>query len=83
MDRAERRDNTKKKQKSRLQKYTNGRYMKKEDMSESAIGRFKDTHFGCGCWMCKPEKLSGIPKMTQAELRARAQELEYKYSIEE
>jgi len=77
MKRAERRADTKTKQKSR-QKAIRRLFTDKNLVFDDPViaGKLKDNHFGCGCGMCKPDKINGKTKLTNEELKARAQELE-------
>ena len=67
MDRGERRYRAEKKQRQRKKKWESHGW---NIESEKNLGKLKDGHFGCGCWMCKPWKHGKEKKLKPSELRS-------------
>jgi hypothetical protein len=65
--RAERRHHSERKQKARYEMWAEVGWDASEDPRQ--FGKLRDTHFGCGCVLCKPHKHGLDEKFTPSERR--------------
>lgn len=79
MSRAERRSKSKSKHKRRIRDWLSYDTNRAFGDNPRHVGHLKDGHNGCGCGLCSPHKFTGEAKMTLAERKAQARELEYRY----